>query len=102
MNYNYYTTFIDRIKLPMKKLFLLIALMPLTLLGQNNNNSTAKTIVNKFIEVGWKAGLNFDSSGEILNIAHEFNRIAAAKGLVNGFHIVLYTHINLSQFYVSP
>lgn len=86
----------------MKKLFFLIALMPLTLLGQNTNNSTAKKIVNKFIEVGWKAGLNFDSSGEILNIANEFNSIDDAKGLVNGFNIGLYTQIKLSKLYVRP
>ena len=79
----------------MKKLFFLIALMPLALLGQNNNGSTAKKIVNKFIEVGWKAGLNFDSSGEILNIANEFTSVDDAKGLVNGFNVGIYTQIKL-------
>ena len=86
----------------MKKLFFLIALMPLTLLGQNNNDSTAKKIVNKFIEVGWKAGLNFDSSGEILNIANEFTSVDDAKGLVNGFNVGIYTQIKLLKLYVRP
>lgn len=102
MNYNYYTTFIGRIILSMKKLFFLIVLMPLTLLGQNNNDSTAKKIVNKFIEVGWKAGLNFDSSGEILNIANEFTSVDDAKGLVNGFNVGIYTQIKLLKLYVRP
>ena len=86
----------------MKKLFFLIVLMPLTLLGQNNNDSTAKKIVNKFIEVGWKAGLNFDSSGEILNIANEFTSVDDAKGLVNGFNVGIYTQIKLLKLYVRP
>ena len=102
MIYNYYTTFIGRIILSMKKLFFLIVLMPLTLLGQNNNDSTAKKIVNKFIEVGWKAGLNFDSSGEILNIANEFTSVDDAKGLVNGFNVGIYTQIKLLKLYVRP
>jgi len=102
VNYNYYTTFIGRIILSMKKLFFLIVLMPLTLLGQNNNDSTAKKIVNKFIEVGWKAGLNFDSSGEILNIANEFTSVDDAKGLVNGFNVGIYTQIKLLKLYVRP
>ena len=102
MNYNYYTTFIGRIILSMKKLFFLIVLMPLTLLGQNNNDSTAKKIVNKFIELGWKAGLNFDSSGEILNIANEFTSVDDAKGLVNGFNVGIYTQIKLLKLYVRP
>lgn len=76
--------------------------MPLTLLGQNNNDSTAKKIVNKFIEVGWKAGLNFDSSGEILNIANEFTSVDDAKGLVNGFNVGIYTQIKLLKLYVRP
>ena len=86
----------------MKKLFFLIVLMPLTFLGQNNNDSTAKKIVNKFIEVGWKAGLNFDSSGEILNIANEFTSVDDAKGLVNGFNVGIYTQIKLLKLYVRP
>ena len=103
MNYNYYTTFISRIILSMKKLFLLMTLLPLTILGQNNNDdSTAKKIVNKFFEIGWKAGLNFDSSGDVLNLSDEFNSIDDAKGLINGFNIGLYTQIKLSKLYVRP
>ena len=50
-----------------------MTLLPLTILGQNNNDdSTAKKIVNKFFEIGWKAGLNFDSSGDVLNLSDEF------------------------------
>ena len=87
----------------MKKLFLLMSLLPLTILGQNNNDdSTAKKIVNKFFEIGWKAGLNFDSSGDVLNLSNEFSSIDDAKGLVNGFNIGLYTQIKLSKLYVRP
>ena len=61
-----------------------------------------KKVVNKFFEIGWKAGLNFDSSGEISNLANEFKSIDAAKGLVNGFNAGLYTQINLLKLYVRP
>ena len=80
-----------------------MSLLPLTILGQNNNDdSTAKKIVNKFFEIGWKAGLNFDSSGDVLNLSNEFSSIDDAKGLVNGFNIGLYTQIKLSKLYVRP
>ena len=46
----------------MKKKIFLIALIPFIVLGQSDggNDTTAKKIADKFIEIGWKAGLNFD------------------------------------------
>ena len=85
----------------MKKTLLLL-LFSLTVSYGQNNNSTVKQVANKLIEIGWKAGLNFDSSGEINNLTNEFPSVEAAKGLVNGFNIGLYTQINLLKLYIRP
>jgi len=85
----------------MKKIYLLTFLITTFSFSQNDDNAVKK-IASKFIEIGWKAGLNFDSSGEISNLANEFKSIDAAKGLVNGFNAGLYTQINLLKLYVRP
>ena len=76
--------------------------MPLIVLGQSDDDNTAKKITNKLIEIGLKAGLNFDSSGEILTLPNEFNSIDDAKGLISGFNLGLYAQIKLSKLYVRP
>ena len=85
----------------MKKSFLLLFFCFATAFGQNTSNPVSQ-VVNKFFEVGWKAGLNFDSSGEINNLANEFRTVDDAKGLVNGFNIGLYTEFKLLKLYIRP
>ena len=88
----------------MKKKIFLIALIPFIVLGQSDggNDTTAKKIADKFIEIGWKAGLNFDSTGDISNLANEFKSVDDAKGIVSGFNAGIYMQIKLSKLYLRP
>ena len=84
----------------MKKSIILLLFCFTTAFGQNNN--AVMQVADKVFEVGWKAGLNFDSSGDIKNLANEFRTFEDSKGLVNGFNLGLYTQFKLLKLYIRP
>ena len=83
------------------KRILLIGIFCLPLFGFSQEEAVKK-VVGKFIEFGWKGGLNLNSSGEVLNITNEFTNVDDAKAAVSGFNIGIYSQVKLLMLYVRP
>lgn len=84
----------------MKKIFVIICLIVSNSLAAQSGS--VKGVVNKFFDIGWKAGLNFNSSGKIKNLTDEFKNVQDAKNAIIGFNVGLYTKIKLPFLYLSP
>ncbi len=62
----------------------------------------AKNIVNRFFEIGLKAGVNLTHSEEFKSISNPYTSLDELKKAVDGYTIGLYTQFKFSALYVRP
>jgi hypothetical protein len=60
------------------------------------------TVYGQGFEYGLKAGLNFNSSGNITNMSTQIPSLEEAKSEVNGLNFGFYGQLNLALLYVRP
>ena len=87
----------------MKKIIILLLVLGFTkAYGQEPIVPVAKKVVNKFIKFGTKAGLNFNTSGDLDKIISDNPSLGDAKENINGFYVGIYSEIKLLMLYLRP
>ena len=57
----------------------------------------AKKVVNQFIKFGTKAGVNFNTSGDIDEIISDNPSLANSRENINGFYVGIYSEIKFKN-----
>ena len=65
-------------------------------------NNPAKNMVNRFFEIGLKAGVNLTYSEEFKSISNPYTSLDEVKKAVDGYTIGLFTQFKFSALYVRP
>tara|TARA_B110000444_G_scaffold240332_1_gene255586 strand:+ start:965 stop:1582 length:618 start_codon:yes stop_codon:yes gene_type:complete len=87
----------------MKKIIILLLLIAFTkAYAQEPVIPVAKKVVNQFIKFGTKAGVNFNTSGDLDEIISDNPSLANSRENINGFYVGIYSEIKLLMLYLRP